>query len=192
MKRFAKFLMWLYGWRFIGEPQPQMKNCVFIEAPHTSMWDFVWGRCGLWILGVNAHFFIKNEMFFFPVGLLLKALGGVPIDRKKGFNSVDAAVENLKNNKDFSVIITPEGTRKYTEHWKKGFYVIARRANVPLYLSYLDYDKKEASSGELFYTTGDYGKDMAYIQNFYSDKKAKYPSQFHSNTSSEQRIKEVN
>ena len=48
MKKFADFLMWLGGWKLIGEPEPQMKNCVFIEAPHTSMWDFVWGRCGLW------------------------------------------------------------------------------------------------------------------------------------------------
>ncbi|MDR1847402.1 MAG: 1-acyl-sn-glycerol-3-phosphate acyltransferase [Bacteroidales bacterium] len=177
-KGFAKLLMRLYGWHFIGEPQPQMKNCVFIEAPHTSMWDFVWGRCGLWILGVNAHFFIKKELFFFPLGLLLKSLGGVPIDRRKGANSIDTAVENLLSNKDFSVIITPEGTRKRTNKWKKGFYLIAQRANVPIYLSYLDYAQKEASSGELFYPTGDYEKDMAYIFSYYSDKTAKYPEHF--------------
>ena len=123
MKRFADFLMWLGGWKLIGEPEPEMKNCVFIEAPHTSMWDFVWGRCGLWKLGVNAHFFIKKELFFFPLGPILKMLGGVPIDRKKGAGVVDEAVKKLRENKDFSVIITPEGTRKYTDKWKKGFYL---------------------------------------------------------------------
>ncbi|MDR1726230.1 MAG: 1-acyl-sn-glycerol-3-phosphate acyltransferase [Bacteroidales bacterium] len=178
MKYFGKFILWIFGWKFEGFPQKEMKNCVFIEAPHTSMWDFVFGRCGLWILGVNAHFFIKREMFFFPLGFFLKALGGVPVNRKKGLNSIDIAVDKLKNNKDFSIIITPEGTRKYTENWKKGFYVIAQKANVPIYLSFLNYKKKIASSGELFFPTGDYEKDLAYIQNFYRDKEAKYPENF--------------
>ncbi len=178
MKRLADFLMWLGGWTFIGEPEPDMKNCVFIEAPHTSAWDFVWGRCGLWKLGVNAHFFIKKEFFFFPIGGLLKKLGGIPVDRQKGAGMVDVAVKNLTENDDYSVIITPEGTRKYTERWKKGFYQIALKAQKPIYLSWLDYEKKLASSGIKFYPTGDYEKDIKEIQKFYMDKVAKYPKNF--------------
>lgn len=178
MKRFADFLMFLGGWKLIGEPEEDMKNCVFIEAPHTSMWDFVWGRCGLWKLGVNAHFFIKKEMFFFPLGLILRVLGGVPVDRKKGGGMVETAVRHLKENSNFSVIITPEGTRKYNDKWKKGFYYIAMKAEKPIYLSWLDYEKKQGGSGIKFYPTGNYEEDLKTIQEYYKDKVAKYPENF--------------
>jgi len=177
-KRFANFLFWLGGFHFVGKPTKEMMHCVFIDVPHTSMWDFVWGRCGLWVLGVKAHFFIKKEMFFFPLGLILKALGGVSIDRGGRENMVEKTIKLLNENENYSVIITPEGTRKYTRHWKKGFYLIAMGAKVPIYLSYIDYAKKEASMGELFYPTGDYEKDLVFIWDYYKDKGAKYPANF--------------
>lgn len=179
MKQIAKFIMWLGGWKLIGNLEPEMKKCVFIEAPHTSMWDFVWGRCGLWRLGIKAHFFIKKEMFFFPIGGILKAMGGIPVDRGRKTNLVDNIVDVFNQREEFSLIITPEGTRKYTEHWKKGFYYIALNAKVPIYLAWLDYEKKEGSAGKLFYPSGDYEKDLKIIQKFYKDKVAKHPSQFH-------------
>lgn len=180
--------MWLGGWKLIGEPEPEMKKCVVIEAPHTSMWDFVWGRCGLWLLGVNARFLIKKEVFVFPISGLLKRLGGIPIDRGRRNNVVDQIVEEFKNNDDFSLVITPEGTRKHTETWKRGFYYIALKAEVPIYLGWLDYEKKQGGAGKIFYPTGDYEKDIQVIQDFYKDKVAKYPSQFH--LSKEYQIKE--
>ena len=117
-------------------------------------------------------------MFFFPLGPILKALGGVPVDRKKGAGLVDEAVKRLKEDKNFSVIITPEGTRKYTENWKKGFYHIAMKSGKPIYLSWLDYEKKQGGSGKIFYPTGNYEADLKEIQEFYKDKVAKYPENF--------------
>lgn len=178
MRKIAKFLLWLFGWKLVGKPEPQMKKCVFIEAPHTTMWDFVFGRLGLWQLGINVKFFIKKEMFFFPLGPILKSLGGIPVDRGKKTNMVDQIVEMYNKSDNFSIVITPEGTRRYTEHWKKGFYYIAMKANVPIYLGYLNYEKKEGSGGKIFYPTGNYEKDLAEIQEFYKDKVAKYPENF--------------
>ncbi|MDR0971576.1 MAG: lysophospholipid acyltransferase family protein [Bacteroidales bacterium] len=178
MKRFARFLLWLFGWKLVGEAQKEMQKCVFIEAPHTSMWDFVWGRLGLWQLGVNVRFFIKKEMFFFPLGGILKALGGIPIDRKKSTKMVDQVVEMFNRSDRFCILITPEGTRKYTENWKKGFYFIAQKANVPIFLGYLDYEKKEGSGGKIFYPTGNYEEDILIIKDYYKDKVAKYPENF--------------
>lgn len=178
MKQIAKFILWAFGWKLIGKREPQMKKCIFIQAPHTSMSDFLWGRLGLWQLGVNVKFLIKKEMFFFPFGLILKALGGIPIDRSSGNNVVEQIVHQFNSRDDFSLVITPEGTRKYTERWKKGFYHIAIKANVPIYISYLDYEKKEGGPGRIFHPTGDYEKDFAEIQEFYKDKVAKYPENF--------------
>lgn len=155
-----------------------MKKCIFIQAPHTSMWDFLWGRLGLWQLGVNVKFLIKKEIFFFPLGSILKALGGIPIDRTRGNNVIDQIVELFNTRDEFSLVITPEGTRKYTEHWKKGFYYISMKANVPVYISFLDYEKKEGGPGSIFNITGDFEKDFVGIQEFYKDKVAKYPERF--------------
>jgi len=178
MKKIANFILWISGWKVVGEPELQMKKCIFIQAPHTSMWDFLWGRLGLWQLGVSVKFLIKKEMFFFPFGFVLKALGGIPIDRGRRNNVVEQIVEIFNTREKFSLVITPEGTRKYTEHWKKGFYHIAIKANVPVYLAYLDYEKKEGGPGKIFHLTGNFENDIAEIQEFYKDKVAKYPENF--------------
>ena len=186
-RQIASFLLWLGGWKLIGKPEPQMQKCIFIEAPHTSNWDFVWGCLGLWKLKVKPNFLIKKEMFVFPLGGILKALGGMPVDRGKSSNMVDQVVEMFNQKDRFSLVITPEGTRKLTPHWKKGFYYIATKANVPIYLAYLNYDKKEGGAGKIFYPTGDYEKDMMEIEEFYKDKIAKFPENF--NLSKENRNK---
>jgi 1-acyl-sn-glycerol-3-phosphate acyltransferase len=179
MRRFfGSFFLWICGWKLIGKPEKQMQKCVFIEAPHTSMWDFVWGCLGLWKLKVKPKFLIKKELFVFPFGILLRGLGGLPVDRGRSSNMVDQAVEMFNTKERFSLVITPEGTRKYTEHWKKGFYHIAFKANVPIYLAYLNYQKKEGGAGKIFYPTGNYEKDILEIQEFYKDKVAKYPENF--------------
>ncbi|MDR0790368.1 MAG: 1-acyl-sn-glycerol-3-phosphate acyltransferase [Bacteroidales bacterium] len=178
MKWIAGFIMALFGWRMTGEVTPSVKNCVIIAAPHTSNWDFVWGRCVFWILGVNAKFIIKKEMFVFPFGYILKAFGGIPVERGSKSNLIDTCVKNLQQNDKYSIVITPEGTRKYTKHWKKGFYEIAHKANVPIQLCWLDYEKKLGGVGIPFYPTGNYEADLAEIQSFYKDKVAKYPKNF--------------
>ncbi len=42
-------------------------------------------------------------------------------------------------------------------------------------MGYLDYGKKVAGFGDLFYPTGDYQKDLADIQNFYRQFTARHP-----------------
>ena len=111
----------------------------------------------------------------------------MPVDRGRSSNMVDQVVEMFNQKDRFSLVITPEGTRKLTPHWKKGFYYIATKANVPIYLAYLNYDKKEGGAGKIFYPTGDYEKDMIEIEEFYKDKIAKFPKKF--NLSKENRNK---
>ena len=111
----------------------------------------------------------------------------MPVDRGRSSNMVDQVVEMFNQKDRFSLVITPEGTRKLTPHWKKGFYYIATKANVPIYLAYLNYEKKEGGAGKIFYPTGDYEKDMMEIEGFYKDKIAKFPENF--NLSKENRNK---
>jgi 1-acyl-sn-glycerol-3-phosphate acyltransferase len=91
---------------------------------------------------------------------------------------VTQVVKMFEEHDELVVVITPEGTRRRVEHWKKGFYLIALEAGVPLALSFIDYGKKTGGVGPIFYPTGDYEKDMIFIQDFYKDKTACHPERF--------------
>lgn len=175
MRILAKLIFFIGGWKVVGTVPPDIKKAVMIAAPHTSNWDFLWARLAFFILGLRLRYTIKKELFFFPLGFILKALGGIPIDRSKKTNMVDYMVGLYQEFDDLILLITPEGTRSYSPEWKKGFYFISDGANVPILLGYLDYAKKHAGIGPVFQTTGDVDKDIQEIQSFYKDITPKYP-----------------
>ena len=76
------------------------------------------------------------------------------------------------------MLITPEGTRARAEHWKSGFYHMAREAGVPIVLGLLDYKKKEGGLFDAVQPTGDMSADMDKIRAFYRDATGKYPEDF--------------
>ncbi len=174
----AKFILRISGWKIIGGIPEDVKKCVVISVPHTSMWDFVWGRLAYWVLGVNAKFLIKKELFGTISGPILKWLGGIPIDRSKSTNAVDAVADLFNHYDSLLITITPEGTRKLNPKWKKGFYYIALKANVPIAFGTLDYEKKEGGIGKIFTPTGNFEEDFKIVEDFYRGRKAKYPEKF--------------
>lgn len=178
MKTISKLIYKLAGWKATGGVPEGLTKAVFIIAPHTSNLDFYIGRFYCWIKDIPINVVIKKEAFFWPFGTLLKKVGGVPIDRSKSLNSVDQVVELFKVTDPMFFALTPEGTRKLANKWKRGFYFIALKAKVPILLSYIDYGKKEAGVGPPFYPTGDFEKDMIEIEAFYRGIKAKFPENF--------------
>ncbi len=165
------------GWKLNGGMPPNVKQAIMIAAPHTSNWDFVYARAAFYLMDVPVKLTIKKEAFFFPMGYLLKAMGAVPVDRKKNNNLVAAMVDIFKTHDEMVMLVTPEGTRKYQPRWKKGFYYTAVGANVPILLGYLDYAKKEAGVGPLIQPTGDFDADMKKILDFYRTVTPRFPSQ---------------
>lgn len=178
MKLFSKFILSITGWKIVGGIPANVPKCVVMMAPHTSMWDFIWGRLAYWVLGVKAKFLIKKEMFGSLLGPLLKWMGGIPIDRSKSSNTVDAIADLFSHYDSLYITITPEGTRKLNPDWKKGFYYIALKAKVPIAFGFLDYEKKEGGIGTLFYPTGDFERDFKVVEAFYRGHKAKHPERF--------------
>lgn len=178
MKYISKFILWLMGWKIKGGITHNEKKAVIVAAPHTSNWDFIIGRLAYFVLGVNVKFLIKKESFFWPIGGIVKAWGGIPVDRGKRSNLVEQMVRYFSDYESLYLIVTPEGTRKRVKQWKRGFYFISRQAGVPMVLGYLDYKRKEGGLGPVIYPSGDYEKDLEKIQNFYRDKTARYPGKF--------------
>ncbi|MCP4551708.1 MAG: acyltransferase [Bacteroidetes bacterium] len=179
MKIFAKIILKLWGWKIHGIIPQNLKKCIIMAAPHTSNLDFFVGRLAYAAIGVDIKFLIKKELFIFPIGGILRTWGGgIAVDRGKRTNVVEQIVAIFDNADSIYVMITPEGTRKYSARWKKGFYLISEKANVPIALGYADYAKKEAGVGPVIYPTGDYEADLKIIQDFYRDKTARHPENF--------------
>lgn len=177
MKWISKFIFWLTDWKIVGDSPKALKKYVMIAAPHTSNWDLLYARAAYYIMGIRVRYTIKNELFFFPLGILLKAMGGIPIDRKIKGNMVDKMVDLYADWEELALLVTPEATRSYAPEWKKGFYFIALNAEVPIVCGYLDYEKKHAGIGPTIMPTGDYEADLKEIKNFYSTVTPKYPEQ---------------
>jgi 1-acyl-sn-glycerol-3-phosphate acyltransferase len=177
-RKLSKLILRLFGWNTNGALPPGVPKAVVISAPHTSYWDFVIGRFTFWAIHVNIRFLIKKEVFRFPLGLLLKKLGGLPVERDTANTMVDQVVRMFRENESLIVVITPEGTRRRVDKWKRGFYTIAMRANVPIALSYINYANKTGGIGPVIHPSGDYEKDLKFIEDFYRDKVGKHPERF--------------
>ncbi len=176
----AKWILKKWGWKLSGTlPDLHHLKVVVISAPHTSMYDYVIGRLFYFANRVDARVMIKKELFFFPLGRILRSIGAFPVNRGKSTGIVDQIVENFKNSSSLILTITPEGTRKKTKHWKKGFYQIATQAGVPILPSYFDYKRKVIGVGPLFYPTGNYEKDLFELQKFFVGVTARHPDQFY-------------
>jgi 1-acyl-sn-glycerol-3-phosphate acyltransferase len=179
LKLFSKIFLKIIGWKIKGQFPTEIKKAVVIAAPHTSGWDFIIGRAGFHVLGIRKiNFLIKKEAFKFPVGPIIKVWGAIPVDRGKNNNTITMAGKMFQEKENLLLLITPEGTRKYTEHWKKGFYFIAFNAKVPIVLSYVDYGKKEGGIGPVIFPSGNFEEDFKLITDFYKTKTAKFPEDF--------------
>ncbi|MBW6491753.1 MAG: 1-acyl-sn-glycerol-3-phosphate acyltransferase [Lentimicrobium sp.] len=177
-KFFAKVILRILGWKIVGELPEGSKKCVVMMAPHTSNQDFIYGWLGFVSIGIHSHFLIKKEAFNFLTNRPLRAMGGIPVDRKKSSNLVLLLTEEFKKREEFILTITPEGTRKLNKNWKKGYYFIASDAGVPLVMGFLDYKTKTGGLGPRLYPTGNYEEDFTTIEAFYKGKTAKNPEKF--------------
>ncbi len=179
----SKLIIRLFGWKVVGNA-PTDKKYIIISIPHTSMADFFWGKLTFWYAGMHPTIFIKKELFFFPIGPILKMFGARPINRSHSAGMVEQVIGYFNRNDQFSICITPEGTRKLTPKLKRGFYFIAKQANVPVYLGVLDYRTKTMNIGERFMVSGDTEADMAHIHEYYvrHNPQAKHPDMFSLNS----------
>lgn len=175
MKYIARLIFWIIGWKIDPNPPENIKKCVIAVGPHTSNWDFIIGRLAFFQYGVQGKFLIKKELFFFPLGIFLRSLGGIPVDRKRNSNMTDFSVNLFQNSESLYLVFTPEGTRKYNPNWKKGFYYIALKANVPIYVCYVDFATKTGGFHSLFHPTGNVDNDILEIKNRLSQFKGRIP-----------------
>ncbi len=173
----GRFMMGIRGWRVEGE-FPDIPRMVMIVAPHTSNWDFLTGVYVKLAMRMGARFVGKHTLFHGPLGVFMRWLGGVPVDRSAAAGFADDAVRVLKEAERMTLVIAPEGTRKRTDKWKSGFYRIAMAAGVPIVLTRFDYPRKVIFFGPVFQPTGDYERDLRELQSHFRADMAVNPENY--------------
>jgi 1-acyl-sn-glycerol-3-phosphate acyltransferase len=166
MQKFCQLLLKWLGWKVVSGRIP-VKKGIIIGVPHTSIWDFVISWIYYTSVGGKASTVIKKEFFFWPMGPLLRAMGGIPVDRSKGVSLVKQVIDEFNRRDELHLAITPEGTRKLTKRWKAGFHAISKATGAVIYLAFFDWGRKEIGWYETFEITDDAQADIRRMKAYY-------------------------
>jgi 1-acyl-sn-glycerol-3-phosphate acyltransferase len=172
-----RILSWM-GWR-LDMHLPDEPKMVVLGAPHTSNWEGVLAVLAVLAMELRIGLFVKHTAFKNPVvGRILRGLDAVPIDRSARGGVVTQTVAAFRARDQLAIAIAPEGTRRRVEKWKRGFYLIAQEAGVPIVCAYVDYRRKVVGTGPVLRASGDYARDLETIQAFYRGIVPKHPGNF--------------
>lgn len=174
---FARTVLRAGGWEGKGNP-PALDKYLLIAAPHTTWWDGFWMVAFAWSWGLHVSWLVKSSTVNSPFRLFLRWVGAVPVDRGAQHGLVGQLAREFRQRDRLLLVISPEGTRAKRTHWKSGFYHIARAAEVPICLTFLDYGSKSAGFGPCFTLTGDVGNDMQRVRDFYATVTPRHPAKF--------------
>ncbi len=169
----GRLMLRLGGWQIDGRACGP--KAVVLGVPHTSNWDLWWLLMASWVLRTRLSWIGKHTLFRPPFGWLMRLLGGVPIDRSAPQGLVGQMADTFRARDKLWVCVPPAGTRRFTDHWRSGFYYIAKEAGVPIVMSYLDYGTRRMGLGPTLHPSGDLRADMDQLRAFYADMQGKYP-----------------
>lgn len=162
------------GWRIDGAA-PNVPKLVAIVAPHTSAWDFPVGVVGMFAFGVRVTFLAKDALFRWPLGPMIRWLGGIPVDRENPSGLVERTIAEFNRRNRMVLALAPEGTRKKVVRWRTGFYHMAVGARVPIVPIAFDWPTRTIRLGPPIVPTGRLQDDMQTIAAFYAGVRGKRP-----------------
>lgn len=175
LKWLSKFIFFkIAGWKIAGRWPRELPKMVTIAVPHTSHWDFPIGILLRRILDVEIQWAGKDSLFKFPLGIISRWMGGVPVIRSKSTNFVQAIVDIYNKSDKMNICLAPEGTRARVEKLKTGFYYVAVGAKVPIFMVKFDFKNRTVWMREPFYPTSDFDADMNIIDDYFAGTQGKH------------------
>tara|TARA_B100000963_G_C22534434_1_gene629094 strand:+ start:302 stop:847 length:546 start_codon:yes stop_codon:yes gene_type:complete len=154
---------------------PSNKKLIVLVFPHTSSWDFIVAIGVRSLLKEEINFVIKKEYYNFFTTKFFNNLGGRPIDRSGKLNTVNRISQMFDKYDIFRIAIAPEGTRKYVNDWKSGFYHIAVKANCNILPVAFDWKKREVKIFQLFSVTDSFADDIKFLKSLFKGVQGKIP-----------------
>jgi 1-acyl-sn-glycerol-3-phosphate acyltransferase len=171
---FWKYYLKKNGWKIVGEYPYHLKKLVVAVAPHTSAWDFIVGLAVRSQLKLHhVKFLGKQELFKPPFGFIFRWLGGTPVDRFSKRNMVEQVVDRFNNSDRFTIVLSPEGTRKKVDRLRSGFYHIAVGAGAAILMVGFDFANRRIILSEPFDPTGDFDADTKKMLAFWGPVKGR-------------------
>ena len=167
-KVIGRFLLWCYCWHIEGEVL-NAKKFMVILVPHTSYWDFLTNMGTMLALGIHNRWFVADAFCWWPLGNLMRWLGGIPIDRSGPQDLVTFTIGKFRDHDELILALYPEGTTYKKIKWKTGFWHIAQGAGIPIQFLAVDYKKRASVFGPVIYPSNDIEADMKEIQMYFKD-----------------------
>ena len=168
--------LWLAaaGWTVEGE-RPQVPRAVFVAAPHTSNWDMPFMTAVAWSMDMKLHWMATHTLFKGAWAPYFRFVSARLLDRRHKHDTVKQVIDSFRAAPQLFLVVAPEGTRSLREHWRSGFYHIAREAGVPIACGFLDFRRKRGGVGPLIETSGDVVADMERLRSFYAGIDGAHP-----------------
>ena len=159
------FILKSMGWTLHGE-LPNLKKVIIIGGPHTSNWDLFLAMGSMLSVGLKFSWMMKKEAFFWPLGGLWKALGGIPINRGADIDVVGQVKSFFAESDKVWLGLTPKGTRSKVDRFKTGYLRMAKGVGVPLFIVGIDSVNKRVVLDKLWEPTGEIDVENAAIKTY--------------------------
>jgi len=176
----ARATLRAFGWR-VEYVEPPGPRGIILVYPHTSNWDFVIGLLAKWAIGLPLRFVGKESLFRgftgATLGRLMRLWGGRPVDRQHACGAVRQLTELMRSEPWFWLALSPEGTRKFQDHLRSGFYHLALATRVPVGLAFIDYGRKSVRVRDYVHMSGNVAADLQRLRSYYADKRGLHPQQ---------------
>ena len=174
----SKIILKIIRWRVDGSLPIDQKKYVLIVAPHTSNWDFFLFVLTVSVLRLRPSVLIKDTIFIGPLGWFLRYCGAIPVNRRQAGSLVTYISGIYEEREEFVLIITPEGTRSPNANWKRGFHHVARAAEVPILVVYVDSAVRTIGIEGLMEPSEDVDGDIQKLKTFFDGKKGLKPENY--------------
>ena len=152
-----------FGWKIEGEV-PNRRKAIVALVPHSSNIDFFLATAFIWGTGMKASFLVKHTVFWYPLGNIIRALGGIPVDRTRANGLVSDVIRQFQQKSKLVIGVTPSGTRKPVREWKDGIARIAKAAQVPIVPAVMNYRTRTVHFGPLIEAVTEVGEIMTRVR----------------------------
>ena len=174
----SRLMLKIIRWRVIGALPEGQRKYVLIVAPHTSNWDFILFIFAVSVLRLQPSVLIKSTLFVGPLGWFLRYCGAIPVNRTQANSLVDYIAGIYAEREEFVMIITPDGTLSANPNWKRGFHHVARKAEVPVLVVYVDSAVRTIGIEGLMEPSDDADADIRKLKQFYDSKSGLKPKNY--------------
>lgn len=173
----AKIILYLLGWKCVQSNKLLPSKYIVIAEQHTSLWDAFYSCLFIKYWQVKHIYIMTSDKYWYASYIFyILGINIIYINTTVKENKVNTIAKKIKEIDFIGLHLAPSGARKKKDCWRSGFYHIAREANIPIVLSFLDFSTKTFGHSKSFYLTGDYIKDMDKIRAFYKNKRGLHPN----------------